>query len=102
MRRWLARRLYWVSGLLAHIKTPQRHYRVVSFDPFVTEPEPRRTWHSAQFSYRVLTWAMHLDWVHWPHWGLEHKDCLAGPHETCSVCGGVICDYGMDDDEETT
>lgn len=93
----MARRLVWVSGQLGRIKTPSYYYTVVSSDPFVTERSKERHWSTWQFSYRLLSWAMHLDWVHWPHWALNHEGCLAGPHETCGVCGGVICDWDDDD-----
>ncbi len=96
MKRWLARRLHWVSGQLARVKTPQRHRRLISVDPWVSEPIPGVVWASWHFSYTVLSWAMHLDWEHWPHWGLVHDACLKGPNETCGVCGGVACDDGTD------
>lgn len=97
VKRWLARRLAWLSGQLSRIKTPQRYYTVVSFDPLVTERSKVRHWSSCRLSTRMLTWAMHLDWVHWPHWALDHTGCLAGPHAVCTVCGGVICDWDADD-----
>lgn len=101
MKRWLARRLVWVSGQLARIKTRQWHYTLISMDPFVTEKNSTPTWSSCRLSYRVLTAGMRLDWDHWPHWGLEHQECLAGPHYTCEVCGGVVCDWDTDDDDES-
>jgi hypothetical protein len=97
VRRWLARRLVWLSGQAARIKTRKYYYTVVSFDPWETERSAKPRWSTWSFSYRLLSWAMHLDWVHWPHWGLDHKECLSGPHEVCTVCGGVICAW---DDEE--
>lgn len=95
MKRWLARRLVWLSGVVSHIKTRQRFNVLVSVDPFVTRPGEVR-WSSCRLTYKLLSWGMHLDWDHWPHWGLKHDQC--GEHPVCEVCGGLVCDE--DDDVE--
>lgn len=97
--RWVARRLVWLSGQLARVKTRQKTWRLISVEPWQLADEPEYRWSSCQLSYRVLTVAMHMDWDHWPHWGLVHEGCLERPHVLCETCGGVACDWDDEEDE---
>jgi hypothetical protein len=93
-RRRVAKALYWASGKLSKIKTPTTTYRLVSVDPFVTEPAGR-SWMPCKLSMRVLKWSMHLDWHHWDHWACLHEKCDPVP---CAVCGGGVCGIDLDDE----
>lgn len=87
-RRVVAKALYWTSCVLQRIRTPRRVYRLVSFDPFTTEPVGWH-WLSCRPSMWLLKRSMRLDWDHWDHWALDHTDCNPS---LCPGCAGMICE----------
>lgn len=91
-RRRLAKALFWASGKLRWIKTPGRTYKVVSFDPFITEKADIH-WLPWAPSRKLMTWSMHLDWHHWDHWACHHEKCDPVP---CAVCGGWLCGIDLE------
>lgn len=88
-RRRVAQGLFRVAGWVSRIHVPHRKHKIVSFDPFETEPAGW-TWSSAPFTYWLLNQSMQLDWDHWDHWALDHGD---EELPTCPTCGHPQCDY---------
>lgn len=103
----LARSLFWVSGKLAWIKTPQRLFRVV-WDTEPGDPDPsfhtvrneKRTWLICRPSVKLLSVAMHQAWDHWSHFALDHgqhlTDCTRCPDWRCR--GWIHPDDGDEDE----
>jgi hypothetical protein len=91
-----AKAVYWLAGKLSRIQTPRRTYRIVSIDPFVSEPAGRH-WMSCQTSMKLLRLSLHLDPVHWDHWALVHDHCEPTP---CPDCGGCECGWDDEDDDQ--
>ena len=90
-RRRLAKFLFWMSGVLAKVKTPQWTYQVVEWGPpLKTARADKRTWMSCHLSMRVLNWSIQLDWWHWSHWATVHTDC--NNSVKCAVCDGWVCE----------
>lgn len=85
----LAKAVFWLAGWASKVRTPRTTYRVVSFDPFVTERSKNRTWLPSQTSVRLLRLSWRIDPQHWDHWALNHSDCTNTT--TCPDCRGHIC-----------
>ena len=81
-----AKRLYWLSGTLSHVKTYQRYW-VLRTDDMKTNPGGWH-WFHCRLSTRLLEWSLDLDPKHWDHWALAHADCEGLLH--CAECGGSI------------
>lgn len=102
-RTRIAKKIFWASGKLSKIRTPQRTYAVLNVDPDATDPDKMMTlgpakvsWLSCRLSMRLLKWSMRLDWKHWDHWALVHEHCDPVP---CAQCNGCVCQW-EDDDED--
>ncbi len=93
-KRRLSKALYWASGKLSKIKTPRTTYRLISVDPFITEPAGRH-WGPCRAAITTMKWSARLDWEHWDHWSMVHKNCDPVP---CAVCGGCVCRIDLDED----
>lgn len=87
-RTRLAKTIYWIAGTLARIKTPQRTYRITSFEPLTTEYAGRR-WGAWSWSMKLLKLSARVDPDHWAHWALQHTDKCSGG--LCGACGGTLC-----------
>jgi len=89
-----AQTVYFASGKLSHIRTPQQTYLISNLDTVFSEGEnPRvekreRRWLPCRLSHKLLSWSMSLDPVHWDHWALVHKGCGAS---YCMDCKGYSC-----------
>lgn len=83
----LAKAVMWCAGVLSYIKTPHRVHRLVSTDPFETEPAGLR-WLSCELSMSLHKLSARIDPWHWDHWALVHDDCSPRP---CPDCGGGVC-----------
>jgi hypothetical protein len=95
VKRALAKAAYGVGGWLSKVKTPTMSRRLVTADPFVTDPD-RRVWLPCGPSIWLTRKSMQLDWGHWDHWALIHDKCAPVP---CAVCGGCSCDDESDTEE---
>lgn len=87
MRTRLAKTVYWLSGALSYIKTPQRVYEIDSLEPYTSKPSGR-IWLPCSWSMDLLLWSAQLDRTHWDHWAIVHTDCGG---LWCPDCGGFIC-----------
>lgn len=90
--RLVAKSLYWLGIQVARVKTPQRTYRVVSWDPVRTTEAAGRRWLPNRWGIKLIMFSSQLDWDHWDHWTGSHADCGG---EKCPECGGIICDEGV-------
>jgi hypothetical protein len=99
-RRSVAKALYVVGGYLSRVRTPRRTRRLVGYDQenhrLITEPGAWR-WSPCRTSMRMLKLSMRLDWDHWDHWALQHRECNPEP---CRECGGCKCEPTIDPDGE--
>jgi hypothetical protein len=100
-RTRVARAVFWLSGKLTRIKTPQRFYRIISInedavgdEPFMVTRRTKRRWHSCRTSTRLMSLSLRIDPLHWDHWALVHDTCAG---ERCS-CGGNVCTWICDEE----
>jgi len=116
-RTRVAKTAYWLSGQLRWVKTYQRFYELsppvdpgkmrVKVAPGLGEDlrmEPAgRHWFQCPWSTRLMTWSMRHDWRHWDHWALDHEGCEREGRVAvaCPECGGFICPWDQEDEENT-
>ncbi len=90
MRRALSKAIFWLSGRLAYVKTPQRFYTLPKGDRTFELNFEYAGWHwcSCGLSGRLMELSERIDPEHWDHWALVHEDCDA---DYCAECGGKSC-----------
>lgn len=92
-QRRRAKLLYRLSGLLSHVKTPQRVFTVETVDDrpdgaYAGMTPAGRRWLPCRPANRLFARAMRLDWDHFEHWAADHSRCHA---LRCPECGGLRC-----------
>jgi hypothetical protein len=89
-----AKALYWISGKLMKIKTPQRMYCYEGLDDngeaIMSHGEWR--WFVCVTSIRFLDWSMDVKGGHWEHWALRYTDEHRVYMTRCEECGGLQVD----------
>lgn len=88
LNRRLARRIYWLAGLLMSVKTLQRTYEWHGPDDDDRLSFAGWHWLPSVTGVRLLEAAESMDAEHFDHWALEHPD--GEPGATCLLCGGWI------------
>ena len=87
LKRQAAKLLYWLSGEVERIPTPQRRYAWPEGEPI--SRTPTWVWGPCQLSWHVEVAAHSLDRWHFDHWSLIHDNCSP---QHCPVCGGEACE----------
>ncbi len=87
----LAKAVYWLSGQVSRIRTPQRRWGMNPNSDDMTNMFtrlPGLTWSSCRWTWKILGWAQRLDRKHFDHWALDHEGHANTP---CPDCKGEIC-----------
>jgi hypothetical protein len=98
-RTRLAKAVFWLSGQLARIRTPQLTHRFIWDSPDAAPRlgDAQRRWLPCRMSLRLMDLSTRIDPVHWDHWAGVHPGCDGEP---CTGCGGVDCPHQEWDEEK--